>query len=293
MTVEGKDNRTCMNNSSPYPGEDATHTEGHVNQAEAACSPIPKGTPSSSEGDLLLKYPLWGKSAPSLSSIHLKAVLFDMDGVLFDSMPYHADAWVTSMTKYGLPMTREVAFMNEGRTGMSTINLIYNEVYGKDASKELIYEIYLDKCNEFAKHPDPDRMPGALDLLRKLKRDSIMPVLVTGSGQHTLFARFDRDYPGMFERDKMVTAYDVKYGKPNPEPYLMGLKKAGVKANEAIVIENAPIGVQAGVAAGVFTIAVNTGPLKDSVLLDAGAHLLYPSMQALCDNWEELFEQLK
>ena len=96
----------------------------------------------------------------------------------------------------------------------------------------------------------------------------------------------------MFERDKMVTAYDVKYGKPNPEPYLMGLKKAGVTANEAIVIENAPIGVQAGVAAGIFTIAVNTGPLQDSVLLNAGAHLLYPSMQALCDGWELLAEKL-
>ncbi len=226
------------------------------------------------------------------SFIHLKAVLFDMDGVLFDSMPYHADAWVTSMAKYNLPMTREVAFMNEGRTGMSTINLIYNQVYGKDASKELIDEIYLNKCNEFAKHPDPPRMPGAWELLKKLKATGITPVLVTGSGQHTLFARFDRDYPGMFERDKMVTAYDVKYGKPNPEPYLMGLKKAGVAANEAIVIENAPIGVQAGVAAGVFTVAVNTGPLPNQVLIDAGANLLYPSMVALYKGWEELTERL-
>ena len=257
------------------------------NEQEKTYAPVLKDTPSTLEGESFCH------RFPSHTSIHLKAVLFDMDGVLFDSMPYHADAWVTSMAKYNLPMTREVAFMNEGRTGMNTINLIYNQVYGHDATKELIDEIYLDKCNEFAKHPDPPRMPGALELLKKLKRDGIQPVLVTGSGQHTLFARFDREYPGMFERDKMVTAYDVKFGKPNPEPYLMGLKKAGVAANEAIVIENAPIGVEAGVAAGIFTIAVNTGPLKDSVLLDAGANLLYPSMQALCDSWEELLKQLK
>ena len=50
----------------------------------------------------------------------------------------------------------------------------------------------------------------------------------------------------------MVTAFDVKYGKPNPEPYLMALKKGGFKPNEALVIENAPLGVQAGVAAGIF-----------------------------------------
>ena len=72
----------------------------------------------------------------------------------------------------------------------------------------------------------------------------------------------------------------------------MGLEKAGVKANEAIVIENAPIGVQAGKAAGIFTVAVNTGPLPAQVLLDAGADLLFTSMQELCNNWESLSHAL-
>lgn len=222
------------------------------------------------------------------SFIHLKAVLFDMDGVLFDSMPYHADAWVASMAKFDLPMTREVAFLNEGRTGMNTIAMIYKEKYGVEPSKELVDRIYEDKCQEFSKHPEPERMPGAYELIQQLQADGITPVLVTGSGQYSLFERIDRVYHGMFAHDKMVTAYDVRHGKPNPEPYLMGLQKAGVQANEAIVVENAPIGVQAGVAAGIFTVAVNTGPLKPEVLLNEGANLLYPSMQALCDGWQEL-----
>ena len=58
------------------------------------------------------------------------------------------------------------------------------------------------------------------------------------------------------------------------------------------MVENAPIGVQAGHAAGIFTIAVNTGPLDGQVLLDAGADVLFPSMQALCENWEELYRNL-
>ena len=86
----------------------------------------------------------------------------------------------------------------------------------------------------------------------------------------------------------MVTAFDVKYGKPNPEPYLMALQKGELKPNEAIVIENAPLGVQAGAAAGIFTIAVNTGPIDGKVLLDAGADILFSSMQEFCDNWENL-----
>lgn len=66
----------------------------------------------------------------------------------------------------------------------------------------------------------------------------------------------------------------------------MALKKGGLKADEAVVIENAPLGVEAGHQAGIFTIAVNTGPLDGQVLLDSGADLLFPSMQALCDEWD-------
>ena len=92
----------------------------------------------------------------------------------------------------------------------------------------------------------------------------------------------------------MVTAFDVKHGKPHPEPYLMGLEKAGhLKPNEAIVVENAPRGVEAAVAAGIFTIAVNTGPMPDKILADAGANIVLPSMKALYEKWDELYKLIK
>ena len=66
----------------------------------------------------------------------------------------------------------------------------------------------------------------------------------------------------------------------------------GLVPHEAIVVENAPLGVQAGVAANLFTIAVNTGPLHEDVLYNAGASYVFPSMPALADEWEKLFEAL-
>ena len=60
-----------------------------------------------------------------------------------------------------------------------------------------------------------------------------------------------------------------------------------MSADEAVVIENAPLGVEAARAAGIFTIAVNTGPLPDSALYVAGANRVFPSMQALADKWPE------
>ena len=121
-----------------------------------------------------------------------------------------------------------------------------------------------------------------------MKEAGLQPVLVTGSGQLSLLEKLNHHFPDIFQKEFMVTAFDVKYGKPNPEPYLIGLKKAGIEPNEAVVVENAPLGVKAGVAAGVFTIAVNTGPLPESALLDEGANLLFGSMQELSDKWEIL-----
>lgn len=226
------------------------------------------------------------------SNIQLKAVLFDMDGVLFNSMPYHADAWHKTMERHGLHLSREEAYMHEGRTGAATVNIVYQRQFGKEATPEIIESIYAEKSAEFNRNPEPERMPGAWEVLQEVKSNGLTPVLVTGSGQHSLLDRLVHNFPGMFQRERMVTAFDVKYGKPHPEPYLMGLEKAGVNANEAIVVENAPIGVQAGAAAGIFTVAVNTGPIDDQVLLEAGADVLFPSMQALRDNWSALYQAL-
>ncbi|MBR2359846.1 MAG: HAD-IA family hydrolase [Bacteroidaceae bacterium] len=225
--------------------------------------------------------------------INLKAVFFDMDGVLYNSMPYHAEAWHQVMKQYGMNLSREEAYMHEGRTGAGTINIVSLRDRGYEASPEEIKEIYAEKSRLFNLNPPAEPMKGAMELLQQVKECGLMRVIVTGSGQRSLLDRLNSHFPDMFTRELMVTAFDVKYGKPNPEPYLMALKKAGVAPNEAIVVENAPLGVQAAVSAGIFTIAVNTGPLPESALLDEGADLLYPSMMALTEKWQPLLHEFQ
>ena len=215
----------------------------------------------------------------------LKAFLFDMDGVLFDSMPGHAVAWVKAVERYGLSMTAEEVYMNEGRTGAGTINALAQRTWGRDATESEIKDIYAAKSEEFNRYFEQQGeapvMPGVTEVLNKVRARGLMRVIVTGSGQLSLLDNLNRHFPGQFSRELMVTAFDVKRGKPDPEPYLMGLQKAHLRADEAVVIENAPLGVQAAHAAGIFTIAVNTGPLPDSALWDAGADRVYPDMKAL------------
>lgn len=228
----------------------------------------------------------------------LKAAMFDMDGVLFNSMKNHAKCWNETMAHFGLDLPEWEAYMHEGRTGAGTINLVSLRQRGYEATEEEIHNIYKYKSDLFNLCPKAERMAGAYELLCKVKESGVMPMVVTGSGQKTLLERLNRNFPGMFRKELMVTAFDVKYGKPNPEPYLMGMEKMKRWDDEEllpgnfIVVENAPLGVEAGVAAGVFTIAVNTGPLPDEALLSKGANLLFHSMQEFCDGWEDIFSCL-
>lgn len=230
--------------------------------------------------------------AHQYKAIELKATLFDMDGVLFDSMKNHATAWNKAMKLYNMTLTEEEAYMHEGRTGASTINIVSVRERGYEATEKEIKEIYKTKSDIFNGLSKAKRMPGALEVLTQIKENGLTPMVVTGSGQLSLLDKLNHNFPNIFQEHLMVTAFDVKYGKPNPEPYLMALKKAGINANQAIVIENAPLGVQAGVAAGIFTVAVNTGPLPDSALLEQGANLLFHSMNEFSDNWKNLFNAL-
>lgn len=222
----------------------------------------------------------------------IKAVLFDMDGVLYNSMPWHTQAWHDAFAAIGIESSVNDFYLFEGRTGKSTINIYFNRNFGRDATPEECEKLYIDKSRRFSELENNrvQVMPGALEVLQKVKDLGLQRVIVTGSGQVSLFDKITSHFPGFFSKDKMVTAYDVKYGKPHPEPYLMGLNKAGVKPEEALVVENASLGVEAGHAAGIYTIAVNTGPLNDDVLLSAGADILFPSMIELSKKIEEIVE---
>ena len=225
--------------------------------------------------------------------LQLRAILFDMDGVLFDSMPYHAKAWSKVMSDAGFNFSEEDVYMNEGRTGADTINTASLAQFGKPATQELIDELCQTKCDIFATYPPTPRMQGALELVKKVKASGLTPMIVTGSGTPTLLNRIQSHFPDLFNENHIVTSFNVKRGKPYPDPYLLALEKGGFAPNEAIVVENAPLGVTAGVAAGLFTIAANTGPLNPQVLYNAGANMVFPSVQAIHDEWEKLYSCFK
>lgn len=221
----------------------------------------------------------------------LKAVLFDMDGVIYDSMPNHASSWAKVMQAHGFNMSEAEAYMHEGRKGDETICII-SKREGKAVGIDERKRIYREKTELFGQNPDILPIKGSLELLHKVTQSGLFAMLVTGSGQPSLIDRLNCDFPGIFMRERMITSFDVIHGKPHPEPYLQALHKGNLKPCETIVVENAPLGIQSARTAGLFVIAVNTGPLPDSILLDAGANILFPSIEALSGEWYQLITLL-
>lgn len=213
-----------------------------------------------------------------------KAALIDMDGVLYDSMKYHTLAWKQMMHEIGVECDRDEFYLYEGMTGAATINLLFNRAFGRDATPEEIERLYARKSAIFREIGGNEPMEGADRMLKALKDHGLRCILVTGSSQRSLLDSLSKDYPGIFDEGDRITAKDVTRGKPHPEPYLKGLEKAGVTAEEAIVIENAPLGVRAGKAAGIFTIAVTTGPIPRAAFEREQADLIFPSMPAFASS---------
>ncbi|GET32734.1 beta-phosphoglucomutase [Prolixibacter bellariivorans] len=223
-----------------------------------------------------------------LNRFDLKAVFFDMDGVLYDSMGHHAASWTKAFTEAGIHFHEELAYLNEGRTGSSTVLTAVKEAQNRTATDEEIQAIYRRKTEILHTMPRALPLEGMKNLLEQVKTAGLDIWIVTGSSHMRFIDNLKVDFPDLIDPDHIVSGKDVKHGKPNPEPYLMALKKSHLKQHNAIVIENAPLGIQAAKGAGLFTVAINSGILDNKILSDAGSDMLFNDEKELAKNWEKL-----
>ena len=210
-----------------------------------------------------------------------QAYFFDMDGVLFNSMPHHAIAWEEVMKAHGLCFTARDCYINEGRTGESVIREAMWKARNRDATPDEIEQIYTEKSAYFHQLGEANPIPYVADVLQYVKSCGNQIWVVTGSGQRTLIDSLHAVFPNIFQRDRMITAFDVTHGKPDPEPYLKAWERSGLPKEKCFVIENAPLGIRAGKAAGLTVYAVNTGILTREDLINAGADEVFNSMKEL------------
>ncbi|MEZ5334712.1 MAG: HAD family phosphatase [Methanolobus sp.] len=184
----------------------------------------------------------------------LSSLIFDMDGVLVDSMTYHAQAWIQVSEEVGVNVTPADIYEIEGANHRLGLEWLFQKA-GKNLEPENFESILERKIEIFTSIADVKPFDGMADCLSILK-DKFRLAVVTGSERATVESFIDQFFPGIF--DVVVSGEDVYYGKPYPEPYLKAVEMLGIGKDECIVVENAPMGVESAKNAGLFCVGVPT-----------------------------------
>ncbi|MDD2439654.1 MAG: HAD family phosphatase [Methanosarcinaceae archaeon] len=184
----------------------------------------------------------------------LKAFIFDMDGVLVDSMPFHAAAWRHAFQEMGMVIQDEDIYAIEGSNSRMGLPLLINKVE-KDPDDFDFEELTKKYRQEFRKNFQLRAFEGMKECLKVLKKRFLLCV-VSGTDRVIVHEILNKLYPGLF--DFIVSGDDVIHGKPNPDPYLKAVELLQIKKEECVVIENAVLGVEAAKRANLYCIGVPT-----------------------------------
>ena len=182
-------------------------------------------------------------------------IIFDMDGVISDSMPFHAKAWKEAFGTIGVDVEDFEIYIREGMKGRETIEDIIKE-RNLSISQEQMEQIYKRKRDAFGRIFEVKLMPGIYELLTGLRKNGHRLALVTGSCLEAAKAVLQNGIEDMF--DVVVAGEMVANGKPDPEPYLKAVSMLGVAKENCLVIENAPAGITSAKRAGLTCYAVAT-----------------------------------
>jgi len=185
----------------------------------------------------------------------IKAVLFDLDGVIINSSEFHFEAWKKFCQKFNILLTEEDFKKGFGKKNKD----ILEEIFKKPLSDKLIKKYSEEKerlFRELAKGKITS-IRGAKEFIRRLIEDKYLLALVSSTPKINIeFIMEEIKLENYFKA--IISAEDVKEGKPNPECYLKAAKKLKVNPEECIVIEDSLAGIEAALAAKMKCIAITT-----------------------------------
>lgn len=204
-----------------------------------------------------------------------RALCFDMDGVIIHTMPLHAKAWLQAVKKFDLSVSRREIYQWEGEPGTITAHRLLNRSNKPQRLAQALLR-YKEGC--FMKLSRRVRIsPGWAAIIKRLKLSNIRMALVTGTSRRELHKMLPIHFIRHFHT--ITTGDQVARGKPHPEPFLTALSHLGIPPRMAIVVENAPYGIQSAKSARVKIVAALTSSLSAKYLYRAD--LIFSSSFAL------------
>jgi sugar-phosphatase len=198
--------------------------------------------------------------------IECDAILFDLDGVLIDSTECIERHWREWADRHNI----DIGFVLQNAHGVRTIETMKQVAPHLDLEKEA--QAFTD--NEIEDTEGVEAIQGSREIIQNLPNHQW--AIVTSGSYELVKARMrSANLPFPIH---LVTADDVRNGKPSPEPYLTGAKKFGLTPGQCVVVEDSPIGVQSGKAAGMKVIGVLSTHNK-TTLLEAGADFIISDLE--------------
>ncbi len=196
---------------------------------------------------------------------NINTVIFDMDGVVVDGMPYHIKSWKEALSTIDMAVSDLEIYLMEGMTGRETME-IFIKKSNRSISNETAERVIKLKRKIFNDIFTVTLIKGIKDFLLKLKERQYNLALVTGTRLEVVKKVLKMGLDNVFE--VIVTGEMVDKGKPDPEPYLKAVDKLNAKKEDCIVIENAPAGITSAKSAGLTCFAVQTS-LPEEYLKEA------------------------
>jgi HAD superfamily hydrolase (TIGR01509 family) len=193
-------------------------------------------------------------------STHLRTVVFDLDGLLFNTEDLYQDVGGELLRRRGKRFEADLLNAMMGRPPRVSLQIMI-DWHGLDATVE---QLAAETEDEFAAILDQRLalMPGAEQLLVALETAGIPKAIATSSGSRfvkNVLSRFNLEPRFQF----ILTCDDVKEGKPNPEIYLRAAQRFGVPAEQMLVLEDSQNGCRAAVASGAYAVAVPGGHSRE------------------------------
>ncbi len=189
-------------------------------------------------------------------------IIFDMDGVLADTGPIHFESWVNLGREIGVEFTREFFEQNFGQQSPT----ITRKLLGPEPDEVLIEEWAKLKEKNYREllNDKLEPLPGVMKLLSDLKSFGFkLAVGSSGPSENVDLLLTSLKIKHFF--DVIITAAEVKLGKPNPDVFLIAAKNLNIKPKNCIVIEDAPVGIEAAKRAGMISIALTTTQNKENL----------------------------
>jgi HAD superfamily hydrolase (TIGR01509 family) len=192
----------------------------------------------------------------------VKGIIFDLDGVLIDSMPAHYKAWQIAFKEVSdIDVDERTIYLLEGMRGIDLVKKVFelkNYYSGNNNSKQRTADQASQRKNEIFRDILQSSPPRAYEGVRNLIMnlyDNCKKAVVSGSTREDVETILDKNF-GKDLFNVIITADDIKKGKPDPSSFLVALHRMDLRKSEAIVVENAPLGVQAANNAGIQCIVV-------------------------------------